>query len=77
MKRLSILPVLCLVAACGVDGEPIPPSNEDDETVARDSPLQPRPKVNGAISVGSSGTHVAVGTTFISGNVTVGVGTSF
>jgi len=77
MKIWSLIPVICLVAACGVDGEPVPPSDEDDETVARDTPLQTRPKIRGAISIGSSGTRVAVGTEIVRGNVTVGVGRSF
>ena len=77
MKIWSLIPILCLLAACGVDGEPIPPGSDKDKADASDTPLQPRPKINGAISVGSSGTHVAVGTTMVSGNVTVGVGTSF
>ena len=58
MKQLMILGAVTLLAACGVDGEPI------------------RPSYNGTMSVGSDGVRAGVGTSVISGNVRVHVGTS-
>jgi len=77
MKRAIACLGLMILTGCGVDGEPIPPGSEEDEAVARNDPTVPRPRINGALSVGSNGTRASVGTEIISGNVTIGMGTTF
>lgn len=72
MKRLIAVLGLVVLAGCGVDGEPIPPGSETE-----DSPITPRPKINGGITLGTNGSTTSVSTSVISGNVTVGVGTTF
>ena len=77
MKAWRLIPVLCLVAACGVDGEPIPPGEEEeDETVAQETPATTA-STSTVISVGSNGVNAGVATTLNRGNVSVTLGTGF
>ena len=81
MKVWSLLPVICLVAACGVDGEPIPPGSdesEEDETVSQSVDTQKTDvSTSTVISAGSNGVNAGVATTLSRGNVSVTVGTLF
>ncbi|MGK7654636.1 MULTISPECIES: hypothetical protein [unclassified Roseovarius] len=77
MKRILACLSLVILAGCGVDGEPIPPGSEPDNTVARNDPTQVRPNINGALTVGTNGSSASVGTSIVSGNVSVHVGTVF
>ena len=77
MKRAIAAFGLLILAGCGVDGEPIPPGSEPDDSVARNDPTVVRPNINGSLSVGSNGTRGSVGTSVVSGNMSVHVGTTF
>ncbi|MFN3209199.1 MAG: argininosuccinate lyase [Roseovarius sp.] len=77
MRRLIACICLAVLAGCGVDGEPIPPGAEPDDTVARNDPTVVRPNINGALTVGTNGSRASVGTSIISGNVSVHVGKTF
>ena len=77
MKRAIAVLGLILVAGCGVDGEPVPPDSEPDDTVARNDPTQVRPNLNGSLTVGTNGSRASVGTSIVRGNVSVHVGTVF
>ena len=77
MKRVIACLGLMVLAGCGVDGEPIPPGSEADDTVARNDPTQVRPNLNGSLTVGTNGSRASVGTSIVSGNVSVHVGTVF
>ncbi|WP_317056246.1 hypothetical protein [Roseovarius rhodophyticola] len=76
---------LLALMACGVDGEPIPPGQEDapavdeaeaDETVSQNTP-QTTTSTSVVLSGGSSGVGAGVATTLNRGNVSVTLGTFF
>jgi len=77
MKRVIACLGLVVLAGCGVDGEPSPPGSEPDDTVARNDPAPVRPNLNGSLTVGTNGSRASVGTSIVSGNVSVHVGTVF
>lgn len=81
MKVWSLLPVICMVAACGVDGEPVPPGTDDgeeDETVAQSVDSQKTDvSTSTVISAGSHGVNAGVATTLSRGNVSLTVGALF
>ncbi|QFT91480.1 hypothetical protein FIU86_01385 [Roseovarius sp. THAF9] len=77
MKRVIACLGLVVLAGCGVDGEPIPPGSEADDTVVRNDPTPVRPNLNGSLTVGTNGSRASVGTSVVSGNVSVHVGTVF
>ncbi len=78
---------LLALMACGVDGEPIPPGQEDapavdedeaeaDETVSQNKP-QTTTSTSVVLSGGSRGVGAGVATTLNRGNVSVTLGTFF
>lgn len=86
MKLWNVLPVLFLLAACGVDGEPIRPgseptvpqsTSEDDLTSQEVTQTETDVSTSSLISIGSSGINAGVATTLQRGNVSISLGTFF
>lgn len=78
MKTWKLLPMLSVLAACGVDGEPIPPGPEDDETVSQEV-IAPKTDISTTtvLSAGSSGVNAGVATTLSRGNFSLTLGRGF
>lgn len=75
MTSFRWMPIVLLLAACGVDGEPIPPGSEEEEVEAQAVPVTQ--STSTVISVGSNGVNGGVATTLNRGNVSITLGTGF
>ena len=63
MRFLGLIGAVSLLAACGADGDPVPPSDEPVTT-----------SVHTTIGVGDSGVNTGTRVSATKGNWTVGVG---
>lgn len=68
MKHVIGLSAIVFLAGCGVDGEPVPPGEEQPQVETDTSVV---------LSAGSHGAGAAVATTVRRGNVSITLGTGF
>lgn len=66
MKRVLGFSLIALLAACGVDGEPIPPGEDEPEVVT---------STNVVLTAGTNGAGAGIATTMQKGKVSITLGT--